>query len=213
MNAHTPGNLHSLQLGQVLDNADPDDRGRIKVRLIASPMEIWASVVTPSAGNGYGTSFIPRLQEIVVLAFVTPELPLVLGSLWSGTTSRPEDADPQEDHYVIRTPQASVLDFDDGDGPKVKLTTRSGFHITINEGNGGEITIERGDQSLKLSSSGIDVRTSGSINVDASTVTVNASTVTVNASMSRFSGVVQADTVIATSVVGTTYTPGTGNIW
>jgi len=213
MNVHTPGNLHSLQLGQVTDNVDPEDRGRIKVRLVATPMEIWAGVVAPSAGSGYGASFVPRINEMVVVAFVTPELPLVLGSLWSGSGSRPEDADPQEDHYVIRTPQATVLDFDDGDGPKVKLTTQSGYHITINEGSGGEITIERAEQSVKLGPSGIEVRSSGSVTVDASTVTVNASTVTVNASMSRFSGVVQADTVIATSVVGTTYTPGAGNIW
>ncbi len=36
---------------------------------------------------------------------------------------------------------------------------------------------------------------------------------TVNAGMSKFSGVVQGDTVIANSVVGTSYTPGAGNIW
>lgn len=213
MNAHAPGNLHTLQLGQVIDNADPDNRGRIKVRLIATPLEVWASVVAPSAGSGYGASFIPRQQEIVVLAFITPELPLVLGSLWSGGGSRPADAEPQEEHYVIRTPQATVLDFDDGNGPQVKLTTQSGYQIVISEGSGGEIAIERGDQSVKLSASGISVRSSGSVTVDASSVTINASTVTVNASMSRFSGVVQADTVIATSVVGTTYTPGAGNIW
>jgi hypothetical protein len=66
---------------------------------------------------------------------------------------------------------------------------------------------------VKLGPGGIEVRSSGSVTVDAGTVTINASTVTVNASMSRFSGVVQADTVIATSVVGTSYTPGAGNIW
>lgn len=214
MNLHAPGSLNSLQLGQVTDNADPDNRGRIKVRLLATPMEVWASVVAPSAGTNYGASFIPRQNEIVVLAFVTPELPLVLGSVWSGGGSRPEDADPQEEHYVIRTPEATVLDFNDGsDGPQVKLTTRSGYQIVINEGSGGEISIERGSQSVKLSASSIDVRSSGQVNVDASTVTVNASTVTVNASMSRFSGVVQCDTIIATSVVGTSYTPGAGNIW
>jgi len=213
MNTHAPGNLQSLQLGQVIDNADPDNQGRVRVRLIATPMEIWAGVVAPSAGNGYGVSFVPRIDEVVVLAFVTPDLPLVLGSLWSGGDSRPENAEPQEEHYVIRTPQETVLDFEDTDNPKVTLTTRSGYKISIDESSGGEINIERGEQSVKLGPSGIDVRTSGSVNIDASTVTVNASTVTVNASMSRFSGVVQADTVIATSVVGTSYTPGAGNIW
>ena len=37
--------------------------------------------------------------------------------------------------------------------------------------------------------------------------------VTVNAGMSKFSGVVQCDTVISNSVMSATYTPGAGNIW
>lgn len=213
MNSHGLGGLHSLQLAQVTDNADPDNRGRIKVRLLATLMEVWAGVVAPSAGPGYGASFVPRLEEIVVVAFVTPEMPLVLGSLWAGNDSVPEDADPQEQHYVVRTPEQTVLDFDDANGPKVEFRSRSGYRISIDEGNGGEVTIERGSQSVKLTPSGIEVRSSGTVTVDASTVTVNASSVTVNAAMSRFSGVVQADTVIATSVVGTSYTPGAGNIW
>lgn len=213
MNNHTLGNLYSLQLAQVTDNIDPDSRGRVKVRLLATLMEIWAGVVAPSAGSGYGVSFVPRLDEIVVLAFITPEMPLVLGSIWTGNRSVPEDADPQENHYVIRTPEGTVLDFDDGNGPKVELRSRSGYRISIDENGGGEILVERGSQSVKLTSNAIEVRSSGSVTVDASTVTINASTITVNASMSRFSGVIQADTIIATAVVGSSYTPGAGNIW
>jgi hypothetical protein len=37
--------------------------------------------------------------------------------------------------------------------------------------------------------------------------------VTVNAGMAKFSGVVQADTLIANSVIASSYTPGAGNIW
>jgi hypothetical protein len=37
--------------------------------------------------------------------------------------------------------------------------------------------------------------------------------VSVSSGMSRFSGVVQADTVISNTVVSSTYTPGAGNIW
>ena len=37
--------------------------------------------------------------------------------------------------------------------------------------------------------------------------------VTVDAGMSKFSSVVQADTVISNSVVSASYTPGAGNIW
>jgi uncharacterized protein involved in type VI secretion and phage assembly len=213
MNLHAPGALDSLQLGRVTDNADPDNRGRVKVRLFATPMEIWAPVVAPSAGSNYGVSLLPRTDEIVVVAFVSPDLPLVLGSLWSGNSTRPQEADPQQDHYVVRSPDGTVMDFHDGTNPKWSVTTRSGYKITVDEAGGGTVQIECGAQSVKLGPSGIDITSSGTVKLDASTVTVNASTVTVNASMSRFSGVVQADTVIATSVVGTSYTPGAGNIW
>ena len=36
---------------------------------------------------------------------------------------------------------------------------------------------------------------------------------TVNAGMSKFSGVVQCDTLIANSVVSASYTPGAGNVY
>lgn len=213
MNRHTLGNLFSLSLGEVVDNADPDLRGRVQVRLHSASMEIWASVIVPSAGEGYGVSFMPRIGEIVVIAFVAPEVPLILGSVWSGPESAPADGDPNEDHYAVRTPAGTVIDFDDSDGPNVEIRTDSGYRINITEGDGGSITIERGSQIVELTSSGIDITAGGKVKVEASDVEVSAGMVNVNAGMSKFSGVVQADTVIANCVVGTSYTPGAGNIW
>jgi uncharacterized protein involved in type VI secretion and phage assembly len=213
MNSHSLGHLDSLQLGRVLDNRDPENRGRVQLRLHALPMEVWAAVVAPSAGHGYGVCCVPRIDEIVVVAFVTPDFPLVLGSLWAGGDSVPSDADAHEDKYVIRTPAGTVLEFDDGGSPKLELRSPSGYRVTINEGDGGTVKIERGGESVSLTPSGIDVRSSGTVTIDASTVTVNAGMVQVNAGMSRFSGVVQADTVITNAVVSSSYTPGAGNIW
>ena len=213
MNVHALGSYHALHVGQVRDNADPDGRGRIKVMLLANQMEVWASTVVPSAGQGYGIACLPRLEEIVVLAFVTPEQPLVLGSIWSGHDSTPEDADPHEDHYVVRTPAGTVMEFNDADGPKFEIRTEQGYKITVTDGNGGEIVIERGGQSVKLTSSEINITSSAKVSINASQVSVSASMVQVDAGMSKFSGVVQADTVIANTVVGTSYTPGAGNIW
>lgn len=210
---HAIGTLHSLQLGSVSDNADPDGRGRVKVRLHATEMEVWASVVTPSAGHNYGIAFIPRVDEIVVVAFVSPELPLVLGALWSGGDSVPEDADTVEDHYVVRTPSGSVLELDNGDGPTVSVTTPQGHMVKVTDGNGGEVVIQRGGQEVKLTSSEISITSSGTISVEGSSVSISASSVTVDAGMSRFSGVIQADTVITNSVVSSSYTPGAGNTW
>ena len=49
--------------------------------------------------------------------------------------------------------------------------------------------------------------------VNAATLELSAAMVTVTAGMSRFSGVVQCDTLITNSVVSASYTPGSGNIW
>lgn len=214
MNSHIPGNLQSLQLAEVTDNADPENRGRIRIRFQSTGLECWASVIAPSAGDGYGASFIPREGEIVVAAFASPDMPLVLGSIWTGRESRPQEADPQEEHYVVRTPSGTVMEFDDSSsGPSFEVHTRSGYSIRITESGGGEINIERGSQRVTLTSSSIQVNSAGPVEINASNVNVSAGMVQVDAGMSRFSGVVQADTVIANSVVGTSYTPGAGNIW
>jgi uncharacterized protein involved in type VI secretion and phage assembly len=212
INPHLLGGMQSLHVGQVMDNADPDHRGRIKVLLHANQLELWASVIVPSAGSGYGVACLPRVGELVVLAFVTPDQAMVLGSVWSGQSAAPSEADPMENHYLLKTPAGTVLDLND-DGPSVSLTTPQGYSVTITDGNGGEIEIKREGQSIKLTASEVNVTSSGTVSVNASRVTVSASMVQVDAGMSRFSGVVQADTVIANAIVGTSYTPGAGNIW
>jgi len=214
MTPHAAGELAALHLGRVTDNQDPEGRARVKARLLALDMEVWASVVAPSAGSGYGASFVPRVDEIVVLAFITPELPLVLGSIWSGSSSAPTEADPQEDVYVIRTPSGVVVELDDGDGPRVSLTTPQGYSVVVTDGDGGEIAVTRGSQSVRLTASEVSVQSSGTVSIQAGgSVSVSASMVQVDAGISKFSGVVQADTLIANSVVGASYTPGAGNIW
>jgi len=50
------------------------------------------------------------------------------------------------------------------------------------------------------------------VRVTAGGVNVQGAMVTVDAGMTRVSGVLQADTVIANTVVGSAYTPGPGNV-
>jgi hypothetical protein len=85
--------------------------------------------------------------------------------------------------------------------------------MTITDEGNGEITLERGGESITLSETTISITSSVTVEVDATQVNVSASMVQVDAGMSNFSGVVKCDTLIATSVVGTSYTPGAGNIW
>lgn len=66
--------------------------------------------------------------------------------------------------------------------------------------------------ALSLAPAGIAITASAKVTVAASQVEVSAATVTVNAGMSRFSGAVQCETLIANSVVASSYTPGAGNV-
>jgi hypothetical protein len=51
------------------------------------------------------------------------------------------------------------------------------------------------------------------VRVTPSAVEISGGMVNVDSAMTRFSGAVQSDTVIANSVVAAHYTPGAGNIW
>ncbi len=210
---HQLGGLQDLHLARVVDNQDPDGRGRIKVMIQSLEMELWAACVTNSAGEGYGMSCLPKVDEIVVLAFISPEFAVILGAIWSGASSHPAEAQAVEDNYSLISPEGTKVTLNDSDGPKFTVETSSGHHLTITEEGGGEIKIEKGGESVTLASNGISIVSSATVEVQASQVNISAGMVQVDAAMSQFSGVVKCDTLIATSVVGTSYTPGAGNIW
>jgi hypothetical protein len=83
----------------------------------------------------------------------------------------------------------------------------------LKDGPGSVEIDDSNGNSLKMESAGMTLTASAKVTVNASTVEISAGMVTVNAGMSKFSGVVQADTVITNSVVSASYTPGAGNIW
>jgi phage baseplate assembly protein gpV len=61
-------------------------------------------------------------------------------------------------------------------------------------------------------SGAIDAVSSTEVCVGASKIAAAAGLVTVDAGMTRFSGVVQCDTLITNTVIAATYTPGAGNM-
>lgn len=202
-----------LHLAKVLENQDEQGKGRVQVRLMVNELDIWAHCMSNSAGSNYGISFLPRKDEIVVVAFLRPDEAIVLGSVWSGSNSHPSNAQAVEDIYAVVTPGGTKLVMDESSSPKVTIETPAGHKVVIDDSGAGEVTIDRAGDQVKLTSSGISITSSSKVKVEASQVEVSAGMVKVDAGMSQFSGVVSCDTLIATSVVGTSYTPGAGNIW
>ena len=85
--------------------------------------------------------------------------------------------------------------------------------MTIKDGPSNVKVEDANGNSVELATAGITVTASAKVTVQASQVAISAGMVQVDAAMSKFSGVVQADTVITNSVVSASYTPGAGNIW
>jgi uncharacterized protein involved in type VI secretion and phage assembly len=208
----------------VADIKDPDGQGRVSVTLPWAPdtggasYRAWARLATMMAGSKRGSWFIPDVNDEVLVAFEggDPRRPYVVGSLWNGSDSPPESMDGSGRNAlkVLRSRNGVKVTLDDSDGSeKLVLETPGGQKVTLSDGPGVIEVVDSNGNSLKLESSGVTVTSASKVTVNASTAEISASMLTVNAGMSKFSGVVQADTVISNSVVSASYSPGAGNIW
>lgn len=218
------GLFYGVYPAVVSDVADPQGQGRVKVKLPWSPdgdgqaYEAWARLATLMAGNDRGSWFVPDVGDEVLLAFEAgdPRHPYVVGSLWNGRDAPPQSMDGAGRNPVklLRSRNGVKITLDDSDGREVlRLETPGGHVVLLDDGARAVEVRDSNGNTIKAAPEGVSVTTSAKVTVNASAVEVSAGMVTVNAGMSKFSGVVQADTVITNSVVSASYTPGAGNIW
>jgi uncharacterized protein involved in type VI secretion and phage assembly len=208
----------------VIDIKDPAGQGRVQITLPWCPdsggrrYEAWARMVTLFAGKDRGSWFLPDVGDELLVAFENgdPTRPYVLGGLWNGADSPPESMDGggQNNKKMLKSRNGVTITLDDQQGAETLiLETPGGQKLTLKDGPGAVTVEDSNGNSVKLETSGITVTASSKVTINASQVAVSAGMVTVDAGMSKFSGVVQADTVITNSIVSASYTPGAGNIW
>lgn len=212
-----------VALAEVTSVQDPEDQGRIQVKLLSQTAAegqdatVWARVAVPFAAGNNGAFLIPDLGSTVVVGFLNadPRYPVVLGALWHGGARPPERLDGSTvDRWSITGKAGTRIAIEEksGDQPAVKLSTPGGVEVSLLD-QGSRLVCTAGGATVTLSPAGVTIETGGKVEVQASTMKVSAGMVTVDAGMSSFSGVVKCDTLIATTVVASTYTPGAGNVW
>jgi len=136
----------------------------------------------------------------------------VLGALWSASAPPPETADHASLVKTIRSRNGTTIRLiDDTANSRIVVETPGGQRLVLQDSPGSVQIEDANGNAMTLSPSGITINASATVSLSSSNIEINAGLVSVNASMSRFSGVVQCDTLIANSVVGANYTPGAGN--
>ena len=221
INGHRDTRWLGVYPASVVDNQDPDAQGRVKVRLPWSPdgssgYETWARLATMMAGGNRGTWFVPDKDDEVLVAFGggNPDHPYVVGALWNGQDSPPQTMDSDNNVKAIVSRNDIRVSLDDTQGAEtLTLSTPGGQKLTLTD-QGSTIRLEDSSgNSLEMAPGGVTLTVASTLTIQASTISISSGTGDVDSGIWTYSGVVQADTVIANTVVSSSYTPGAGNVW
>ncbi|UMG94811.1 phage baseplate assembly protein V [Nocardioides sp. TF02-7] len=190
--------VDGVLVGVVTDLNDPDGYGRVRVKLpvlehtSGEIQTAWARVATFDAGQQRGATFLPEVDDEVLVAFEGGSVrrPVVIGALFSGKRQQPElgrllspnKAKVNVRRLTSRTGHTLEMVDEDGNdqlllrhgkgemkvalhGPTKKLTVES---------HGGDIELTTGQASISLFKNG-DIKIKGvRIEVDAMMLSVAA---------------------------------------
>ncbi|MGE0222008.1 MAG: phage baseplate assembly protein V [Acetobacteraceae bacterium] len=214
--------LAGAHLAKVVSVQDPQSLSRVQVTLHGPDADgeapIWARVAVPFAGDNRGAFLIPDVGDEVLVVFAGNDVrhPIVIGTLWNGATAVPEQiGGDRVDRWTITGKAGTrIAIVEAGSGQeKVEIETPNGARATLTDASGGSIKLEVGTHTLTMDNQGVSIQTSGKFSVTASQIEMTAGQMKADTALANFSGVVKGSVFQGPSVVGSTYTPGAGNVW
>lgn len=183
--------IYGLVVALVTNNADPDMRGRLKLKFpwLSDGYESdWARLVQLGAGPNSGAVFLPEVNDEVLVAFEFGDVrrPYVIGGLWNGK-DKPRLGDSLFDNgkvkrrgFVSRRGHRFVF-FDDESKSGIALLTSDGkVRLALKETGTevhlvceGKVTIEaKGDLSL-TSKANVKIEGGGTVEIKGSLIKLN----------------------------------------
>lgn len=186
-----------LHYGVVVQNKDPDNLDRIKVKLPwldngDTDQTHWAQLVTPMEGKKFGWYTLPDIDDVVVVMFVAGDFsqPVILGGVWSTKDTSPEpNEDGKNNFRGYRSRSGHRLILDDSSKTKVVFadkTTKNmlGVGNFAKDGAGPNICAVykppmSGDAGVSISSMEGTMEITckdGALKVEAQNIKINAKT-------------------------------------
>lgn len=166
-----------------------------------------ARVMMPMAGKKRGVHFFPEPGDEVVVGFYAGDTnhPIILGALWNGESTPPEQAKRSSRNNVrtIVTRSGHELTFDDTEGaekvtvkskgghslvlddapaaPKVTLSTKLGKKVVLDDTLPGTVSVITPTCSVTMVEPGVlSISATASITLNAPAITLSAVTTTVD---------------------------------
>lgn len=130
-------------------NSAVDEQGRIGIEIPSKGCSYQAYFASVMAGSDRGIVFLPDKGDQVVVAFVNgqPNMPVVIGSLWSNVAKPPIDnADGKNNVKLIRTRS----------GHQIRLTDEQGKEaIEISDSTGkNKVVIDAANKTMQVTCDG-----------------------------------------------------------
>jgi uncharacterized protein involved in type VI secretion and phage assembly len=169
---HSRQRITNLQSAVVVDNADPENQGRVAVRFPWLPDEqtIWIRIANPYAGDSRGFYAIPEIGDEVLVGFQNgnPDRPVVIGSLYNALLPPEESApDPDNNRKMFCSRGGNKIVFHDDDGSeKIEITTEVDKNTITLDMQAQTITIDSAAQ-VTLTSEKITLQAKDSIELSA----------------------------------------------
>jgi uncharacterized protein involved in type VI secretion and phage assembly len=157
------GEMQGVVMAKVVDNVDPEEYGRIKVKLVTTHNEaetFWAWQLAPMTGKERGFYTLPEKDDTVLVAFIqgSQDNAVILGALWNGKDIPPQeakDALPGPDKTLVDGAAEATEKFTQGTqdlagNDRRFWKSRSGHLFVFDDSNGAE-TVQIWDKTHTLS--------------------------------------------------------------
>jgi uncharacterized protein involved in type VI secretion and phage assembly len=220
------GAVGASYLAEVVDVKDPDKLSRVQIRLLnfdgvdGQDGPVWARVAVPFAGSNRGAFMLPDVGDEVLVSFISGDwrFPVVVGGLWNGSASAPEtlggDGSRVDRWSIVGKAGTRILILEERDGEAtISLTTPNGVSFKMTDAQGGKVEFKVAGNTITFDTQGISMQTSAKVKTQATQVEITSGTVNVKSAIADFSNVVKSKVLQSTTIIGTTYTPGAGNVW
>jgi len=167
------GQMRGVMIGIVTDMNDPENLGRVKLKLPSISEEYstdWARVAYPGAGGSRGFVNVPEVDDEVLVAFVAGDVrqPYVIGALFNGK-DKPKDGSSIVSGGAVKkrgitSRLGHVIELRDDDSD-------SGVMIKASGSSGDEkIDLRAGDHKITIKSGGaVEIESSGTVEIKATT--------------------------------------------